>query len=135
MRFGKQGAFRVSDPKLAHDIEQIGGPEVTVTKIDTRPKDQRKMFTNPGMPFAKYDEFGRRIMDNPDVTIQEKEGENEMPYAIRTRGKDDKRVWIVYNTETMAVKGEHKTRQKAENQLRLLNAIEHNPKFKKKLRR
>jgi hypothetical protein len=61
MRFGKQGALRVSDPGMANEIRSKYGTDVTVTRIDTRPKDQRKTFTAPAFPWQTYDENGRRI--------------------------------------------------------------------------
>ena len=49
-----------------------------------------------------------------------------MPYAIRrTRGGHK-----VVNTATGKVHAEHTSRAKAEAQVRLLNAVEHNPNFR-----
>jgi len=53
---------------------------------------------------------------------------NEMPYAIRHKKNGE---FEVYNSETMQVKGIHKTRQKAENQMRLLYSLEDKKKKKK----
>jgi len=61
MRFGRQGALRVSDPGVAAEINAKYGGDVTVTKIDVRPKDERKTYTIPGLPWHKYDEKGNRI--------------------------------------------------------------------------
>ena len=61
MRFGKMGALRVSDPGVANEIRSKYGTDVTVTRIDTRPKDQRKVHTAPALPWQVYDENGRRI--------------------------------------------------------------------------
>ena len=61
MRFGRQGAFRVSDPGVANEIKAKYGHDVTVTRIDVRPKDQRKTYTVPALPWQTYDEYGRRV--------------------------------------------------------------------------
>ena len=44
-----------------------------------------------------------------------------MPYAIRKSGSK----WKVVNSETGDVKGTHDSEEKAEKQLRLLNAVKH----------
>ena len=51
-----------------------------------------------------------------------------MPYAIQKSGSK----FVVKNTDTGAVKGTHDSMKKAEGQMRLLQAIEHNPDFKPK---
>jgi hypothetical protein len=51
-----------------------------------------------------------------------------MPYSIEKSGNK----FIVKNTATGHVKGTHSTKEKAESQMRLLQAIEHNPGFKPK---
>lgn len=43
-----------------------------------------------------------------------------MPYAIEKR--DGK--WVVFNTETKAVKGRHDSKRRAQRQVNLLRAIE-----------
>ncbi len=49
-----------------------------------------------------------------------------MPYTIKKEG--DK--FITVNTDTGHVKGTHSSKEKAMAQMRLLQAIEHNPDFK-----
>jgi len=51
-----------------------------------------------------------------------------MPYGIRKRGNK----WVLLNTETMDVKGTHESEEKAKRQMRLLQAIEHNPDWRPK---
>lgn len=48
-----------------------------------------------------------------------------MPYEVRAKGGQ----WEVINSETQDVKGTHESKEEAERQLRLLNAIEHDPGF------
>ena len=43
-----------------------------------------------------------------------------MPYAIEKRGKK----WVVFNTETKAVKGRHDSKIEAQRQINLLRGIE-----------
>jgi hypothetical protein len=52
-----------------------------------------------------------------------------MPYSIRK--VRNKQCYRVKNTETGKVHAKCSTKLNAERQLRLLNAVEHNPKFKK----
>lgn len=54
-----------------------------------------------------------------------------MPYAKR---KQRNGKFQVINTETKDVKGSDMTEAKADSQLRLLNAVEHNPDFRPKRR-
>lgn len=54
-----------------------------------------------------------------------------MPYAKR---KQRDGTYKVINTETQDVKGSGMTEAKADSQLRLLNAVEHNPDFRPKPR-
>ncbi len=49
-----------------------------------------------------------------------------MPYSVEKSGKK----FVVKNTATGHVKGTHSTKEDAEAQMRLLQAIEHNPNFK-----
>ena len=49
-----------------------------------------------------------------------------MPYAVRKKGDE----YCVYNTNTDEEKACHKTKEDAERQRRLLEAIEHDEGFK-----
>lgn len=74
MPFGKSGAFTVSDSAKAKDIDQLFGKssrkmgkldEVVVVETDNTMVESghRYTFSTLGMPWAKYDELGRRIPD------------------------------------------------------------------------
>lgn len=67
LKFGKEGCMRVSDQGLANEIRQKYGGDVTVSRVrhtDTNERGVHKyFFTSPGMPWHKYDEFGRRIKE------------------------------------------------------------------------
>lgn len=52
-----------------------------------------------------------------------------MPYEIRHVNGDG---YEVINSETKDVKAKHATKEDAERQVRLLNAIEHNPEWEPK---
>lgn len=52
-----------------------------------------------------------------------------MPYEIR---HVDGNGYEVINSETKDVKAKHATKEDAERQVRLLNAIEHNPEWEPK---
>lgn len=64
LRFGKQGAMTVSDPGLAHEINQkygntrTGTGEVFVIETDDRPKEagHRYLFSMPQMPWKQEQE-------------------------------------------------------------------------------
>lgn len=81
MPFGKLGAFRVKDPGVANEIRAKYGRDVTVTKINAIHADERKLHPNriisPGMPWHKYDDFGRKVKDK-DV----------LPDSERTDGRE-----------------------------------------------
>lgn len=51
-----------------------------------------------------------------------------MPYEIKAVAGDG---YDVINSETKDVKAHHTTKEDAERQVRLLNAIEHNPEWEK----
>lgn len=55
-----------------------------------------------------------------------------MPFKIRKVNKQD--CYKVYNPKTKKVYAKCTTRDKAEKQIRLLNAIEKNPKFRTTMR-
>ena len=70
--------FRVKDPALANEIRQTVGVDATVTRVRyPSPADQGHRYhfgQHPGVPYAKYDELGRRIKDE------------EKPDAIQSSG-------------------------------------------------
>jgi hypothetical protein len=74
MPFGKSGAFTVSDSAQAKDIDQLFGKssrksgkldDVVVVETDNTMVESghRYTFSTLGMPWAKYDELGKRIPD------------------------------------------------------------------------
>lgn len=76
LEFGKQtNALRVRDKKLAMDIKQtLGGKpgeaDVVVVEVDDVPgqseSGHRYFFGFKGAPWAKYDEFGKRITEDEE---------------------------------------------------------------------
>ena len=55
-----------------------------------------------------------------------------MPYKIRKVNKQN--CFKVYNPKTKKIYAKCTTKEKAKSQIRLLNAIEKNPKFKQTMR-
>lgn len=77
MVFGKSGAFSVTDPAKAKDIDQLWGiqsrktgkmDEVIVVESDNNMVEQGHTYTFSvgGVPWARYDELGRRLPDKPE---------------------------------------------------------------------
>lgn len=81
MPFGNKGAFRVRDAGVANEIKGKYGHDVTVTKINTRQEVEKKLhpnrITSPGMPWHKYDEFGRIIREDKDDALQDRTNHKE----------------------------------------------------------
>lgn len=84
-KFGRNGAFRVRDGMLAEAIRQNVGGDATVTRFRTpdpvSDQGHRYFFGSfMGVPWAKYDEFGRRIYDEvKDATEKGTEQESNQP--------------------------------------------------------
>ena len=83
MKFGKDGAFRVSDPAVANAIRQKVGMTATVTGFrhpDAADGGHTYFFgCMPAMPWHKYDEYGNRIIETEDTAeeVEEEVGEVE----------------------------------------------------------
>lgn len=66
-RFGRSGMFKVDDPGVARDIKQSvgqdGRDDVIVVPTEDQPAEpgHTYMFRHNGVPWAEYDELGRRI--------------------------------------------------------------------------
>ncbi len=75
MRFNKWGALLTKDKSLAHDLEQQhgyknGAGSVVVAEVDQQVSSDtlhKYFFTNPGLPWAKYDNLGRRLPDDNET--------------------------------------------------------------------
>lgn len=65
MKFGRDGAFRVSDPMVAEAIRQQVGSDAVVTRVrypDHADRGHTYFFgAMPAMPWHVYDEYGRRV--------------------------------------------------------------------------
>lgn len=90
MKFGRNGAFRVNDEAVANAIRQEVGMAATVTRFENpHPADtgHHYMFTSPGMPWHKYDENGKRILEVEDAAEEGTEQEsNQQEYILVTAG-------------------------------------------------
>lgn len=79
LRFGPEGHLRINDPKLANDIRQKYGREMVVTRVrhpSVSDRGHNYFFGQmPRLPWAKYDEFGKRIQEVNDG--DKKEGSEE----------------------------------------------------------
>lgn len=79
LKFRPNGMMRVKDRGLAMAARDLYKGEITVTKCNVpSPADigHRYTFSTPrrGMPWARYDEFGKRIYDPPQTTSQPPQG-------------------------------------------------------------
>ena len=68
LRLSKEGWCKVKDPAIANEIRQKYGGDVTVSRVRSPGVHERGIhnyfFAMPkGLPWAKYDEFGRRIKE------------------------------------------------------------------------
>lgn len=72
LKFNDEGRCLVNDESLANEIRssEIGKRDVCVTRVTAEhPSDRGHTYhfgQFPGLPWAKYDEFGRRIADEED---------------------------------------------------------------------
>lgn len=70
LKFDEQGRFAVKDPALAHEIRTNERNRVAVTRFRTPHASDRghryHFGSMPALPWAKYDEFGRRIHEVED---------------------------------------------------------------------
>lgn len=77
MKFGKSGGFRIEDAAKAKDIDMewgySGRRHGRKDKVLVIPTDDKRVepghnytFTTIALPYARYDEFGRRIRDEGD---------------------------------------------------------------------
>lgn len=91
LKFNNEGRLVVNDPTLASEIRTstMGRRDVTVTRVRANhPSDQGHRYhfgQFPGLPWAKYDELGRRIPDDP------KEVQDGDSSEKRTDDRDDRR--------------------------------------------
>lgn len=68
LKLSKEGWCSVKDPAIANEIRQTYGPDVTVSRVRNPGVHERGIhnyfFAMPcGLPWAKYDEFGRRVKE------------------------------------------------------------------------
>ena len=70
MKFGKKGAFMVSDPGKADEIRKTVGADATVTRFrvpTTHERMHRYFFGQlPAMPWHRYDDLGRKIQEGQE---------------------------------------------------------------------
>jgi len=90
VKLGRNRALVISDPAEALHIEQ--GPQkhdllVAPTDNNIVEPGHTYTFTNPGMPWAKYDDLGRRIKEKGDG----KEKARSNAAAHRETTKDERR--------------------------------------------
>ena len=79
--WGRQGAVHVKDGAEAQALQDKYGDRVVTMKVsspDVHDQGHRYFFTMPGLPWAKYDEFGRRIYDGK-TEGEEAESEEGLP--------------------------------------------------------
>jgi len=79
MKFGKVGAFRVSDEGVANAIRQQVGMNATVTRFENPDPSDRGhtyIFSMPAMPWHKYDADGKRIIEVDDAAKEGQEQES-----------------------------------------------------------
>jgi hypothetical protein len=101
MRFGRDGAFRVSDPGVAAEIRKEYGDkgDVTVTRMRSpqpiSDRGHRYFFgMMPPLPWHHYDENGRRIKDDGEENSKEETGDIQGQVNEAGRGRsvrDDER--------------------------------------------
>ncbi len=60
--FGSSGDFRITDESEAKRIEEKY-PYLLVTPNDQRSRIHPMRMVHPGLPWARYDERGRRVPD------------------------------------------------------------------------
>ena len=94
MPFDNQFRFSVSDPGIADAIRQKHRWDVAVTRFkadDPADRGHKYMFTMPGVPWAKYDEYGRRIEEKGNGETQTDEGQAENAPEGYRHGSDAQR--------------------------------------------
>lgn len=81
MKFGKDGAFMVSDPMVAEAIRQQVGMDAVVTRVrypDHADRGHTYFFgTLPPMPWHVYDEYGRRVDDAAQEEVSDEADSSE----------------------------------------------------------
>lgn len=72
LKFNQDGRLVINDQALAREVQQQYPRELAVTRMrypDQADRGHRYFFgRNPGMPWARYDELGRRLPDEPADT-------------------------------------------------------------------
>jgi hypothetical protein len=78
-KFGSSGGFTINDPAEAREIDQkygrSGSQEVVVMPVDDYTVESGHKYSfgrHPGVPWAKYDDLGRRLPDPPSDGNKEK---------------------------------------------------------------
>ena len=81
LKFGRDGWLRLSDEAQASEIRQNYGMDVTVTRVrhpHVSDRGHRFFFGGqPAMPWARYDELGRRIKEKQDGNQEESPPQEE----------------------------------------------------------
>ena len=89
--FGREGTLRLRDGAVANAVRQKYNKDLVVTRMrrpDVHDRGHNYFFGQmPALPFAKYDELGRRIRDGETKGEESTEGATQDAF-----GKNDERL-------------------------------------------
>ncbi len=92
--WGAQGAIHVKDGGEAQALQEKYDGRVITMKVqspDIHDRGHRYFFSMPGLPWAKYDEYGRRIRDGETKSQEEEKpraGADEDPQEAQAEGQE-----------------------------------------------
>ena len=107
--WGRQGAVHVKDGAEAQALQDKYGDRVITMKVsnpDIHDRGHKYFFTMPGVQWARYDEFGRRVYDGK---TESEEAESEEGHAPDAERLDDGRRGHAHDEEAQEKQEERET--------------------------